>query len=236
MSCTLALLAGLSFALVSTLAAPAGAQEAPSATRYAPEAVPWEVRLGYRGSFVESAGYSPFSTNDYLPQLSLSASRLVVARGRFALTAGAAWDYGTTGATARGTDSSLTVHRLTVPLAVHYAIVRWLEVLATVAPGAQYQGASLAEASSLAPLVASSWVPCGDASLGVSWGFAHVATARVTLVFRLTAEGGYAWAAPMSLSMTPDLPHGSAQLVGTTDLGTLAMNGAFGRVGVAVAF
>ena len=108
--------------------------------------------------------------------------------------------------------------------------------MATVAPGAQYQGASIQEASAPAPLVASSWVPCGDASVGVAWGFGHTSIGSIPFVLRLTAEGGYAWAAPMSLSMTPDLPSNSPQRVGGTDLGTLAMNGAFGRIGVAVGF
>jgi hypothetical protein len=236
MTRTSTLLAGLSLSLVSAYAARARAQEASSPPPYSAEAAPWEVRLGYRGSFIGNAEYAPFSNNDYLPQFSMAASRLVIARGRFALTAGAAWDYGSTGDTARGSDSSLTVHRLTAPIAARYTLVRWLDVVATVAPGAQYQGASIQEASALAPLTASAWVPCGDASLGVSWGFAHGWRGPIELVFRLTAEGGYGWAGPMSLSMSPALPSGSPQLVGSTGLGTLAMNGAFGRIGAAIAF
>jgi hypothetical protein len=230
------LLAALVATIASTTTAAALAQEEAPEPMYRAETVPWEARIGYRGSFVESPGYGPFSNNDYLPMFTLAASRLIFARGPFAFTAGAAWDYGETGATARGADTSLTVHRLTAPLAVHLAVVRWFDVIATVAPGAQYQGAKIEESSALAPLVASSWVPCGDASLGVSWGFGSTRLGPIPLVLRLTAEGGYAWAAPMSLAMTPDLPGGSTQAVGTTDLGTLSMNGAFGRIGVAAAF
>src|SRR5271170_2089832 len=112
-------------------------------------------------------------------------------------------------------------------------IVPWLDVLASIAPGAQYQGASIQEASAPTPLTASTWVPCGDASLGISWGFGHVMAGSVPIILRLTAEAGYAWAAPMSLSLTPS---GGSELVGATDLGTLSMNGAFGRFGVAVGF
>jgi hypothetical protein len=230
-------LTGLTLSLLSTLAATsARAQDASPPPPYSAEAAPWEARIGYRGSWVENSGYAPFSSNDYMPAFSLAASRLVFARGAFAFTAGAAWDYGSTGAQARGSDASLTVHRLTAPLAMHYRVLRWLDLIATVAPGAQYQGASIQEPSAVAPLVASSWVPCGDASLGVAWGFAHTSIGPVPFIFRLTAEGGYAWAAPMSLAMTPDLPSNSPERVGPTDLGTLAMNGAFGRIGLAVGF
>ncbi len=230
------ILAVLSSSLVASVAAPTFAQERPAPPAYSAEAAPFELRTGYRGSFVESPGYSPFSSNDYMPAFSLAGSAAILTSGRFAFVAGAAWDYGSTGATARGSGSSLTVHRVTAPLAVRFMIVPWLDVLATVAPGAQYQGASIEETSAVAPLVASAWVPCGDASLGVAWGFAHLNAGGVPIILRLTAEGGYAWAAPMSLAMTPDLPSNSPQRVGGTDLGTLSMNGAFGRVGVAVAF
>ena len=96
MTPTSMLLAGALAGLVSTLTSVARAQDA-SPQPYSAEAAPWEARIGYRGSWVESPGYSPFSTNDYLPEFSLGASRLVLARGRFSLTAGAAWDYGATG-------------------------------------------------------------------------------------------------------------------------------------------
>jgi hypothetical protein len=83
----------------------------------------WRLEMGYRGSFVTSPGFDPFSTNDFLPQFSISASRTVVASGPVSFAAGLAWDYGSSGATARGDATSLSTHRLTVPLEgrVHFA-------------------------------------------------------------------------------------------------------------------
>ncbi len=222
-------------ALASLVAGEARAQE-DGARASGPEDAPWEARLAYRGAFVESSGYAPFSTNDYFAQVSLGASRVLFVRGRFAFAVGAMWDYGSTGATARGVDTHLEMHRLTAPLSMRYTIVRWLDATATIAPGAAYQSASVDEASAPASLVASTWVPAGDASLGVAWCFWSTSLGGVPLLFRATAEGGYAWAARMSLSLSPDLPASDPRLTAPTNLGELAMNGGFGRVGVAVAF
>jgi hypothetical protein len=191
---------------------------------------PWQLEAGYRGAIVRDAGYDPFSTNDWLGQLTLAGSRVVVRRGPFSLVAGAAWDYGRSTATARGADSGLTVHRLTVPLSVRYAPVRWLYVFGTIAPGAAYESARIGDSSAQAPLVTDGWVPAVDASAGASWSFADTRP----LSWWLTAEAGYGLAAPLLLALSPD--GSDPRRTATTNLGSLAMNGSFGRLAVSVAF
>jgi hypothetical protein len=229
-------LACLSFAAALAHGGWACAQEGKAAAPPTAEDVPWEVRVAYRAAWVESPGYAAFASNDSFSQVTVGASRLVASRGAFWLSVGADWDYGATGATARAQPSSLQVHRFTAPLTLHYTLATWLDAIATFAPGAAYQVATLQEASSPAQLVGKAWVPCADASAGLSWSFADTSVAGFPLVFRVIAEGGYAWSGRMDLSLTPELPGGSPQQVGSTDLGALAMTGGFGRVGVAVAF
>ena len=234
---TIASFAG--FALVVSLAVTAGAQEAvspPAPAPNSPRATPWEVSLGYRGAFVESAGYAPFSTNDYFSQSSLGASRVVFVSGRLAFAVGATWDHGDSSATARGAPSDLEVHRLTAPLTLRYRVLRWLDAFVRVAPGAAYQRASVDDPSGIATLKKTAWLPCGDATAGVAWAFADSRILAHPFVWRLTAEGGYGWTADMSLSLNPDLQGSDPRQTGSTDIGTLALSGGFGRIGVAVGF
>jgi hypothetical protein len=212
------------------------AQEAPTQPPSSPAVTPWEAHMGYRGTFVNSPGFNPFSTNDYFPQFTLGVSRALFPSGRFALAAGLSWDYGGTDATARGASTGLTVDRFTVPVTMRYALWKWLHVFVTIAPGVTYASAHVDEASAPATLVKTSWLLSGDASAGARWAFADTHVGPFPVVFWLTAEGGYAWTAPMQLSMSPDLPSSDPRQTATTDLGSLAMNGGFGRLGISVSF
>jgi hypothetical protein len=206
----------------------AGAGEEPQPPRESP----WQAEIGYRGAIVRDAGYDPFSTNDWFGQLTLAGSRVLLTRGRFSFAAGAAWDYGHASATARGASSDLNVHRLTVPLTVRYSLARWLYLYGTIAPGAAREDARIADPSAPAPLVRGGWLASGDASAGVAYSFLD--TRPVS--WWLSAELGYGLAAPLSLAMSPDLPSSDPRSAGKTDLGSLALSGSFGRVGLAVAF
>jgi hypothetical protein len=201
-----------------------------------PAVTPWEAHMGYRGTFVDSPGFNPFSQNDYFPQFTLGASRVLAWRGRFALAAGLSWDYGESDSTARGASTGLTVDRFTVPLTMRYAVWRWLHVFVTIAPGVTYASANVDESSAPASLVKTSWLPSGDASAGARWAFATTHVGAFPVVFWLSAEGGYAWTAPMQLTMSPDLPSTDPRQTAPTNLGSLAMNGGFGRLAVSVSF
>jgi len=217
------------------VASGARAQDKPE-TGSSPAATPWEVQVGYRGGVVPSAGYDPFSTDEYFAQLTLGASRVVYQRGRLSLSAGAAWDWGHAGATPRGDKADLSVNRFTAPLTARWYLLPRAYVFARVAPGAIHQSASVQEPSAPASLVASGWRPCGDASVGAAYSFADVITGVGPLVWWVTADGGYGWAGAMRLSMSPDLADSDPRRTGPLDLGSLALSGPFGRLAVAMAF
>lgn len=197
----------------------------------------WRIESGYRGSFVPSAGYNPFSTNGYFPEFSLAASRTLLHRGRFSFAPGVAWDFGSTGATARGDASSLSVQRLTVSLEGRMHFGPWGYAYLRVAPGAAMQHAEIDDASSPAPLEKTQWLFATDLSAGYAWLVwprweASVLEPRLWL----QGEGGYGWVAEERLALAPALASGSPDRTSGIDLGSLAMQGGFFRVAAAVSF
>jgi hypothetical protein len=224
---------------LARVATPAAAQdEHPSEARAARPTPPlWEGEIAYRDTFVSDRGYAALSPNASLDQFSLSLSRGVYRRGRLEFSVGAGWDYGRAESTARGAPSSLTLHRLSAPLTARYALTPWLDVFGRVAPAIASQAARVEESSAPAPLVASAWLPAGDASAGAAWRFAWTEGPGASVIgWWLMAEGGYAWTSSMSLALSPDLPSGDPRRTGTTDLGSVAMSGPFVRVGVSMSF
>jgi hypothetical protein len=227
----------LGLVLPAALPTRARAQENLYAPRpNAPRVTPWETSIAYRGAWFESPGYQPFATTDRFAQVTLGASRAVISRGRFALTVGAAWDYGNTGATARGASTYLELQRVTVPITLRFALTPWVDLFARVAPGAAHVSANVDEPSALAPLATTGWLASGDATLGASWAFASWTIAEHSFVARVTGEGGYGWTADMALSLAPDLGGGDPRLTGTTELGSVSLSGGFGRLGLALGF
>jgi hypothetical protein len=196
----------------------------------------WRLEMGYRGSFVPSAGFDPFSTNDFLPQFSLSASRTVFSQGPLSFAAGLAWDYGASSATARGDATSLTMHRLTVPLEGRLHFVPWGYAFVRAAPGALSQHAEVDDPSSPANLTKSRWLFATDLSAGYAWlvwpqhGAGHVAR------LWLQADAGYGWVASERLDLSPALASGDTRAVAGVDLGDVTVSGAFFRAAAAVSF
>lgn len=196
----------------------------------------WRLEMGYRGSFVPSAGFDPFSTNDFLPQFSISASRTLLSRGAFSFAPGLAWDYGASSATARGDATSLAMHRLTVPLEGRVHFVPWGYAFLRAAPGVVALAAEVDDSSSAANLIKNRWLFATDVSAGFAWlvwpqrGAGHVPR------LWLQADGGYGWVASERLDLSPALASGDARAVSGVDLGGVAMSGAFFRAAAAVSF
>lgn len=218
-------------------AAPAAAPETSAPTALRDQTRFWQAEIGYRGSFVSDAGMNPFSTKDYLGQVTLGGTRTLFARGRFSFAAGVLWDYGRSTASARGADASLTVHRLAVPLEARFHPAPWLYFFARTAPSAVSLSARVVDASAPAPLAKSDWVPAIDLSAGAAWRFAAAPGANDARVgFWLLAEGGYGLAGSTRLLLSPDLADDDPRRTGSTELGKLALRGAFMRFGAALSF
>jgi hypothetical protein len=192
----------------------------------------WRLEVGYRGSFLPSSGFDPFSTNSYFPEASLAASRTLFVDGSFSFAPGLAWDFAGTSATARGDATSLSVHRLTAPLEGRYHLGAWGYAYARVAPGVLFESARLEDGSAPAPMTKARAVFATDLSAGyawlaIPWDRPHEMRARLWL----QSEVGYGFAGAQRLALAPEGASGAS-----IDLGTLSMSGAFFRVAAAVSF
>jgi hypothetical protein len=197
----------------------------------------WRFELGYRGNFVTSPGYNPFSTQDYLSQVSMGASRTIYTRGRFSFAPGFSWDYGRSGATARGDMSSLEVHRLALPLEGRVHFGPWGYAFLRAAPALAMERVEVDDATAPAPLTKSRWLFATDLSAGYAYPvWSRAPPSEVAPRIWLQADGGYGWIVAQRLDLSPDLPAGDPRLAGGVDLGSLTMQGAFFRVAAAVSF
>src|SRR5262249_34334300 len=151
----------------------------------------WRYELGYRGEFVTSPGYNPFSTQDYFSQVSMTASRTVYVRGPFSFAPGIAWDYGKSAATARGDATALDVRRLVVALEGRAHFGTWGYAFLRLAPGVALENAEVDDPSSPAPLTRSRWLAAGDVSAGYALPVvARLDRSDLTPRFWLQADGG----------------------------------------------
>jgi hypothetical protein len=228
---TCLLFAGLSTLWAADGRAADGDAPAPSA-RPAPYEVVGRFEIGYRGSFVTDAGYNPFSTRDYLPQLSIGVTRTLAGRGPWSFAAGVAWDNASTGATSLGDTTSLTLNRLTVLLEGRARFGRWGYAFVRGAPGIALENLEVDDPS--VPnnaLTKSRWLFAADLSGGYAFPLWTRAGTSSHLLSQLwvQADGGYGIVADDRLDLTPS---GQGRADGV-DLGVLALRGALFRVSLA---
>jgi hypothetical protein len=197
----------------------------------------WRLEVGYRGSFVPNAGYDPFSTNDFLPQFSLAATRTLFAGHHVSFATGLAWDVGSSSATDRGDQASIGVQRLTVPLEgrVHFGV--WGYAFLRGAPGAVSLHTEVDDPSAPATLSKTQWLFATDVSAGYAW-LAWPRTREPAQPARLwlQADGGYGWVAQERVDLGPKLASGDARVASGVDLGTISLSGPFFRVAAAASF
>ena len=197
----------------------------------------WRLEAGYRGSFVPSAGYDPFSTNDSLPEFSLAASRTIFGDRRLSFAAGLAWDVGSSSAVDRGDHASIGVHRLTVPLEerIHFGV--WGYAFLRAAAGAAALHTSLDDSSAAATMSKTQWLFASDLSAGYAWlAWPRANQPPQPVRLWIQADGGYGWVASERLNLGPTLASGDQRIVSGIDLGTLSLSGPFFRAAVAASF
>jgi hypothetical protein len=195
----------------------------------------WLVGMGLRESFVTHRGFDLFSSNNALPQFSLSAGRTLLVSGQLSLAALLGWDWGTVEDHARGEPTSLTVNRLTLGAEGRYHVWRRFYAFGRVAPGALHSAATIHDAVAGVDSASSDWLFATDLSLGAALEFAgdnRGASSRPR--GWIGAEGGYGWAQASKLSFRPDsgATPGAAPPVRLEplNLGELAVRGAFLRL------
>lgn len=213
-------------------------QEPDVALHAAPRYDVVRIGAGVRVGYVGSAGFSQFSKNDVLTQFSLEGTYALLVSGKFALAVGGAWDIGGREATTRGTQSSLTVHRLTAPIEARYHSTPWFYGFGRVAPGAAAFSGSISDSSAPAKLTDTAWAFATDVSVGVSLhpGANREADLRRARLW-ITPEFGYSFTTEATLRPSPD--RDSADVLGQDQriaLGSIDARGVFWRVSGGVTF
>lgn len=128
----------------------------------------WKVSTGPKVSYVSSAGFDPYATNDALMQWSLEGQYPVLSRGRFALGVGLGYAGGGRSGTMRGDKTSLGVHTFQAPIEGRYHLGRWGYGFARVAPGTTAVLSSVTDASSPNEISSTRWVFSTDVSVGAA--------------------------------------------------------------------
>ena len=195
-----------------------------------------EASLGLRASKVSDAGYDPFSESDDLLQVSVGLGGTLWRAERWSLAAVGFWDYGQRNSHARGSATSLDVHRLSVGPELRYHLLPPLYLFVHALPAFAHSGASLEDDVAQATRYARHWSYGIDGAAGAAF---EVYGARDTQLVRprlwAIAEGGYGYLGSTSLRMSPDSGEGP-QRPAAVDLGSLSLKGPYLRVSLAVGF
>jgi hypothetical protein len=205
-----------------------------------PRADAWQATIGVRTMLIRDAGYDPFSTNDGLAQVALSASRLLTRQDQLALAVGAGFEYGASSATARGAPSRLGLMRASLFAEGRYTVHPRFYGFVRVAPGVLNVSANLDDASA-PPLTSgrptsladSFTIPSLDGSLGAAVCLAPTSS-RIGAWF--VAQAGYGWAPRHALLLAPEIGGADQNKVAPLDLGTIAPRGPFLTFALALSY
>ena len=130
----------------------------PKARSDAPAEEPDDGKLGYhqdhflgfvggRVGKISSPGLDPFSDSDELAQFSVGLGKTIMTAGNFSVAGLFVYDIGGHSGEARGAETDLVVHRLTLGGEARYHFLRQLFVFGRVAPGAIHSIAKVRDPS-----------------------------------------------------------------------------------------
>ena len=194
------------------------------------------LEIGARTQFVNSAGFDPFSTNDVLPQLSLSASIALWTQDKLSLAGVVGFDYGNTSASLRSDEASLDLRRFVLAPEVRYHLFRVLALTAKVGPTVTREAAEVSGPLGTS-MLKTGWKFGLDATAGAAvelWGFANPASRKPRIW--LMGEGGYGWTSPMELVFEPKNSGAVPERLAPLDLGELSVAGPLFRITAGLSF
>jgi len=194
-----------------------------------------QASLGLRVSKVPDAGYDAFSESDDLAQVSLGVGGTLFRHAGFSLAAVGFWDYGQKNSNARGSATSLDVHRLTVGPELRYHLIPPLYLFVHVLPAFAHGSASLEDGVAQVPRYARHWSYGVDGAAGAAFELYGAPGGLIRPRLWAIAEGGYGYLGSTPLKMSPDAGEGP-QRPEPVDLGSLSLAGPYLRVSVAVGF
>jgi hypothetical protein len=198
----------------------------------------WLGLLGVRVGKVTSTGFDPFADSDELAQISLGLGGVILTSGNFSLAGVFLYDAGGRSGTARGAESDITVHRLTLGAEGRYHFFRQLFAFGRVAPGALHSIASIEDGWDVGHRSTRDWVFAMDLSAGAmfevtGWG-GNSRKRRPSLWIGF--DGGYGLAGESELSLTPDEPGDGPERGEPLELGPLALGGPFLRTSLVLTY
>jgi hypothetical protein len=196
-----------------------------------------EASLGARISKVADAGYDPFADSDELAQVSLGVGGTLFAYERFSLAAVGFWDYGTHSGQARGEQTSLSVHRLSIGPELRFQLITPLYVFVHALPAFAHSAASLDDGVAAVTRSAEHWSYGLDGAAGAAvevYGKRSGESWRPRLW--VIAEGGYGYLGSTRLLMKTKADSGAPERAAPIDLGSLSLAGPYARVSAAVSF
>ena len=193
--------------------------------------------LGVRTNYVTNSGFDPFATDNALPQLSLGVGSTLASADQLSLAGLLLWDWGRSEATARGAESALDVHRLTLAAEGRYHVIRRLYVFGRLAPGALHWKASIRDRIADLERVDDRWVFAADLSAGAAFEFAGEARGESKRPRGwVSADGGYGWSAASETALEPDEGSSAPARPEPVALGDLGLRGGFFRVALGITY
>ena len=196
-----------------------------------------EASLGARVSKVADAGYDPFADSDELAQVSLGLGGTLFAHGPLSLAAVGFWDYGTHSGEARGAQTSLVVHRLSIGPELRYHLIPQLYVFVHALPAFAHSQASLEDGVAATTRGAEHWSYGLDGALGAAvevYGKRSGESWRPRLW--VIAEGGYGYLGSTRLLLKAKTDSSAPERTAPVDLGSLSLAGPYLRISAAVSF
>ena len=191
--------------------------------------------LGLRASHVADSGYDPFSDSDDLLQVSVGVGATLLRHQRLSLAAVGFWDYGEKSSSARGSLTSLDVHRLSVGPELRYHLLPRLYFFGHALPAFAHSSASIEDGVAQVTRYARHWSYGLDGAAGAAFEVYGARTGSIRPRLWAIAEGGYGYLGSTPLQMSPD-PGQGPQRPEAVDLGSLSLAGAYLRVSAAVGF
>lgn len=189
------------------------------------------ISAGLRGMLLPSIGFDPYAGNDFLGQLSIAGAIAVVRTRHASILLFGEWDVGTRSGTARGQDTSLTLHRLGGGAETRLLLARRFYLSAKLAPAALHLRGTLRDSDMDRPLVSRNWTWGLDTTggVGVLLGGARV-QAWITL------DLGYMFAGERGMTYAPGSDEEDTRRFGAVTLPSIKPSGAVSRLALAVTF
>ncbi len=213
----------------------------PSPSERAPSVLRGPLRfgaeLGWRGQRITSAGYDPYSRDDWHGFSSLSGWFVAWRSGPWSVAATAGWDVGVSTAAARGQETSLALHRLWLAPEGRMQLGRLGHVLLRVGPSVWHMRGQLSDDGLAAPLVRRPWKVGADAALGARARVLELRDARgAWSVGYVGLELGYSYVPKISQQLDPKPSAVEPRDVRGLRLPTLDASGVTVRLAVSGAF